>query len=194
MAPPSTEDRAPHTGSVVLRDILPSDFEELYRLDQVCFEPGIAYSRKELARFLDIPTAQGVVAEQARTIAGFAIGYLAGRRVAHVVTLDVHPEQRRRGLGRELLQELLARFARAGAREARLEVSVENAAAVAFYEALGFRRRRRELRHYYGPGLHAYEMGKKLGYRVARRRSTASVLPDSRNSSNLSEGTGRLKR
>ena len=39
-----------------LREILPSDFESLYRLDQICFEPGIAYSREELRRFLGIPT------------------------------------------------------------------------------------------------------------------------------------------
>lgn len=126
-------------------------------MDQLCFEPGIAYSREDLARFLGIPSAQGVVAEQAGTIGGFAIGYLAGRRVAHVVTLDVHPERRRQGLGRDLLEELLSRFAEAGAREARLEVSVENTGAISFYRHLGFRRRR-ELRHYYGPGRHAYEM------------------------------------
>jgi [ribosomal protein S18]-alanine N-acetyltransferase len=171
----------------------PSDFEAMYRLDQLCFEPGIAYSREELARFLDIATARSVVAEAAGAIAGFAVGYLAGRRVAHVVTLDVRPERRRRGLARELLGGLLERLEGAGARQARLEVSVQNAAAVAFYEAMGFSRRR-ELRHYYGPGLHAWEMGKRLAQRVARRRSTPRVLPDSRSSSNFSEGTGGLKR
>lgn len=143
-----------------LREILPSDFEELYRLDQVCFEPGIAYSRGVLRRFLGIPTADGLVAELDGTIAGFAIGYLTREGVARVVTLDVHPSFRRRSLGKALLEELLSRLGRAGAREARLEVSTENAGAIAFYRKLGFRRRRR-IPDYYGRGRDALEMRKE---------------------------------
>jgi [ribosomal protein S18]-alanine N-acetyltransferase len=151
----------------------------MYRLDQVCFEPGIAYSRGELRRFLGMSTAEAVAAEEDGTpgvcpsnlsggpcappspLAGFAIGYLSGRRMAHVVTLDVRPERRRGGLGKMLLEELLARLARAGAREGRLEVSTENGGAITFYEKLGFQTRRR-LRDYYGPGRDALEMGKKF--------------------------------
>ena len=144
-----------------LRSFAPEDLEEMYRLDQICFEPGIAYSRGELRRFLGIPSAVGVVAESSGRIAGFAVGYLAGKRVAHVVTIDVHPSNRRQGLGKALLEELLSRLARAGAREARLEVSVANAGAIAFYERLGFRRGRR-LSDYYGLGLDASGMTLKF--------------------------------
>jgi [ribosomal protein S18]-alanine N-acetyltransferase len=144
-----------------LREILPSDFEALYRLDQICFEPGIAYSRGELRRFLELPTADGLVAELDGRLAGFAIGYLAREGAAHVVTLDVHPSFRRRRLGQALLEELLSRFVRAGAREARLEVSTENAGAIAFYRRLGFRRRRR-IPGYYGRGRDALEMERFL--------------------------------
>ena len=147
--------------TIVLRDVRPSDFEALYRLDQVCFEEGIAYSRAELSRFLSVPSAEGVVAEDAGEIAGFAIGYLARGRIAHVVTLDVHPRRRRRGLGRALLENLLERFSKAEAREARLEVSVENPAAIAFYGTLGYLRRR-VIRDYYGTGRDAFEMRKPL--------------------------------
>lgn len=132
----------------------------MYRLDQACFEPGISYSRAELRRFLRLPAADGVVCERGGTIAGFAIGYLSDR-AAHVVTLDVAGEHRRKGVGKALLGELLRRFGKAGAREARLEVAVENAGAIAFYEGLGFRRRRR-IPDYYGSGRHAFEMGKEL--------------------------------
>ena len=142
-----------------MREILPSDFEELYRLDQICFEPGIAYSRGELRRFLGIPTADGLVAEVDGTIAGFAIGYVAAGGAAHVVTLDVHPSFRRRSLGKTLLEELLSRIRQAGAQEARLEVSTENAGAIAFYLKLGFRLRRR-IPDYYGRGRDALEMQK----------------------------------
>jgi ribosomal-protein-alanine N-acetyltransferase len=161
-----------------LRDVRPEDLEALYELDALCFEPGIAYSRGELRRFLGMATAEAVVAEEdgkpgvcpsdlsggpcapPNPLAGFAIGYLSGRRIGHVVTLDVRPERRRGGLGKILLEELLARLAWAGAREGRLEVSTENGGAIAFYEKLGFQGRRR-LRDYYGPGRDAIEMGKK---------------------------------
>ena len=145
----------------VLREIRPDDFEALYQLDQVCFEEGIAYSREELSRFLAISSADGVVADDADGVAGFAIGYVARGRVAHIVTLDVDPSRRRAGLGSALLQDLLERFSRAGARQARLEVSVENRGAIAFYERLGFFRHR-VIRNYYGSGRHAYEMEKRL--------------------------------
>jgi ribosomal-protein-alanine N-acetyltransferase len=148
-------------GALSVREVIPADLEALYLLDQVCFEPGIAYSRGELRRFLAIATARGVVAEDDGALAGFAIGYLSGRRTAHVVTLDVRPGHRRTGLGRTLLEELLARLIGAGATRGRLEVSTENAGAIAFYEKLGFQTTHR-LPDYYGPGRHAYEMEKPL--------------------------------
>ena len=147
--------------TVTLRPVTLADLEALYRLDRICFEPGIAYSRGELRRFLGMAGAEGVVSEEDGEVAGFAIGYLSGRRIAHVVTLDVRPARRRGGLGRLLLEKLLARLARAGALEGRLEVSTENAGAIAFYEKLGFQTRRR-LRDYYGPGRDALEMEKKF--------------------------------
>ena len=144
-----------------LRSVVPADFEALYRLDQICFEPGIAYSREELARFLGIHTAEGIVAEEDGRIVGFVIGYLAARRVGHVVTLDVHPERRRQGIGKALIEKLLERFSRTGSRAARLEVSTENSTAIRFYESLGFFRRRR-IPDYYGPGRDALEMIRHL--------------------------------
>ena len=158
MTEPRTSHLEPRTS---LREILPSDLEALYRLDQMCFEPGIAYSRQQLRGFLGIPSAQGVLAESAGELAGFALGYLSRGGAGHVVTLDVHPRERRRGLGKTLLEDLLSRLTRAGARRARLEVAVENLGAIAFYESFGFQTRRR-LPDYYAAGRAALEMEKVL--------------------------------
>jgi len=144
-----------------LRSVASGDFEKLYRLDQVCFEPGVAYSRDELRRFLSMSSCEGVVAEAELRVVGFAIGYLSRGKVAHVVTLDVDPGRRREGLGRDLLENLLARFAGHRARRAHLEVSTENRGAIAFYEKLGFVRLG-TIRDYYAPGAHAFEMEKIL--------------------------------
>ena len=162
-SPPISQSRtdAESRQTATIRPVAPADIEALYALDQVCFEPGIAYSRGELRRFLGIATAEGVLADEDGALAGFAVGYLTRGRTAHVVTLDVGPAQRRRGLGKSLLEALLARLAQAGARQVRLEVSTENEGAIAFYERLGFRTRRR-LRDYYGPARDALEMGREI--------------------------------
>ena len=74
-----------------------------------------------------------------------------------MLTLDVHPEYRRRRLGDALMRAVLSRLAEDGATETRLEVDVRNAGAIAFYERLGFRPLRR-LEDYYAAGRPALEM------------------------------------
>ena len=48
-----------------LRDYDKRDFELLFKLDRLCFEPGIAYSRPELASFIEQRRAYTIVAEWA---------------------------------------------------------------------------------------------------------------------------------
>ncbi len=148
--------------AMLLRSAVPEDFPRLWRLDQICFEPGIAYSQRELRRFLELPGAQSVVAESGQRVTGFALGYPDGPDLARVVTLDVDPSFRRSGLGRRLLEALLERLAAAGAERAVLEVDVRNSGAIAFYRELGFRPTRR-LPSYYGAGLDAMEMTRDSG-------------------------------
>jgi ribosomal-protein-alanine N-acetyltransferase len=148
----------------VIRSGRPSDLPALWELDRICFEPGIAYSRRELRRFFDLSGAECFVAESEGRIEGFALGYPDGSGNAHVVTLDVHPSARRRGLGSELLEGLLASLASAGAGRAVLEVDVRNSGAIAFYRSLGFRTDGR-LTGYYGRGLDADRMVRPAGIR-----------------------------
>jgi ribosomal-protein-alanine N-acetyltransferase len=48
-----------------LRDYDKRDFDLLFKLDRLCFEPGIAYSRPELASFIEQRRAYTIVAEWA---------------------------------------------------------------------------------------------------------------------------------
>jgi ribosomal-protein-alanine N-acetyltransferase len=69
-------------------------------------------------------------------------GYLVFWVVAdemHLLNLAVHPEQRRRGLGRILLTEALAQARTQGAQVAWLEVRPSNGPARALYESFGFK-------------------------------------------------------
>ncbi|HEY6221341.1 MAG TPA: GNAT family N-acetyltransferase [Candidatus Eisenbacteria bacterium] len=152
--------RGPASG-FILRPVVNADLPQLFALDRICFEPGIAYSREEIRSFLALPTARGLALESGGTVVGFTIGYRPARRRGSVVTLDVHPDWRQRGAGRSLLSALVDRLERDGAREITLEVDVGNRRAIAFYERFGFRTVAR-LPGYYGAGRDANEMELRL--------------------------------
>jgi len=46
-----------------LRDYEKHDFDSLFKMDRLCFDPGIAYSRPELSSFIEQRRAYTVVAE-----------------------------------------------------------------------------------------------------------------------------------
>jgi len=57
---------------------------------------------------------------------------------AHILNICIHPEFRRQGLGRRLLQRLLTRARKHGADTAFLEVRASNRTALHLYLDLGF--------------------------------------------------------
>jgi len=151
------------SSSFTIRDFVPADLEAAYQLDQSCFEAGISFTRGQIRDFVRRPGAIALVAERpdgTGPMAAFAIGQVAGHR-AHVITIDVAASTRRGGLGRTLFEELLSRFAAAGAKTVRLEVDVTNAPARRFYERMGFEETRR-LPDYYGPGREGLRMIREL--------------------------------
>ena len=70
-------------------------------------------------------------------LAGFAIMEFGEER-AHLVLLAVRATHRRNGIGRCLLDWLIASASTAGVRSLHLELRANNEAARAFYRAMGF--------------------------------------------------------
>ena len=125
------------------RGVERSDLDALFVLDQQCFRPGIAYSRSDLWFYLNHPRSSSVLAEDQATksLLGFVIAqkYLEeGRCIGHIITIDVTPSERRKGLGRSLMDSILVLLAAARVVTVRLEVATDNLAALAFYRRLGF--------------------------------------------------------
>jgi len=141
------------------------DFESLYRLDQECYPPGIAYSRAALRMFLMQPGAQAFVAEEAGQAVGFVLVEQFGADQGHVITLDVRADCRRRGVGTALLAEAEQWLAKRGVRRVYLETAVDNQAGIAFWEHAGYCRRTL-LRGYYLERVDAYGMEKELRARA----------------------------
>ena len=155
--------------SAAIREFRPDDLEEAWRLDQTCFEDGIAYTRGQIRDFLGRDGAVALAADGPDgTLAAFAIGHVAGSR-GHLVTIDIGAADRRRGLGRRLLDALTERMAAAGVREMRLEVDAANAGAVRFYEQAGYRTSRR-LPDYYGAGRDGLRMTRRIAAIPKARR------------------------
>jgi [ribosomal protein S18]-alanine N-acetyltransferase len=71
------------------------------------------------------------------TLSGFAIMDFGDER-AHLVLLAVQPMQRRRGIGRRLVEWLLESALTAGIASVHLELRADNDAGRRFYRALGF--------------------------------------------------------
>ena len=136
------------------------DFPILCQLDQTCFPPAIAYDPEEIAAALVQPRTFCAVAEQDEQVVGFIL--LDYRRtVGHIITIDLHPDYRRRGLGNRFMEMAEQHLAKLGVQRVVLEVAANNDAAIAFYRAQGFSTQRL-LPHYYRDGTDAYLMEKVL--------------------------------
>jgi ribosomal-protein-alanine N-acetyltransferase len=149
----------------VIRDLQPQDFEILWRMDQECFPPGIAYSKAELKSYVRHKGSFTLVAADAEAdkedgrIAGFIVVH--GGPTGHVVTIDVNAEARRSGVGSLLLRAGEDRLRAAGSRAVGLETAVDNLAALAFYKRHGYSVIRTWPR-YYSNGVDALVMKKEL--------------------------------
>jgi len=154
-----------------LRDFRGEDFDSLWRIDQECFAPEIAYSRLELAAYIRLRGAFTMVAEglaegyMARestpTIIGFIVAQARRRGVGHILTIDVPPANRRFGVGSRLLSTAEDRLHRAGCHIVVLETAVDNLSALAFYKRHGYSVEK-TIPRYYSNGVDAFVLEKEL--------------------------------
>ena len=145
------------TGSAVVRRMRWWDVDDAACLEAVVF-PADPWSPATFwSELAGVPATRHYVAAEAD---GELVGY-AGLMVVgtdgDVQTLAVAPAHRGRGLGRRLLEDLLAEAARRGCTQVLLEVRHDNAEALALYTSLGFERLAVR-RGYYGPGEDAAVM------------------------------------
>jgi ribosomal-protein-alanine acetyltransferase len=118
-----------------------SDLDELYEIEKQCFGHE-AFSKRELAYLLADYHAIGLAAKIDGEIVGFGIARVDIRRNApfgHILTVDVTPACRRRGIAQTLLHEIEAILREKGVKECRLEVREDNSAALSLYQKLGYK-------------------------------------------------------
>src|SRR5450631_408258 len=150
---------------VRLRSFVLEDLPALYALDQICFRKGISYSVEELAILTGGARSTTLIAEtDALSIACFSIVHRERESESargHIITIDVHPQARKQGVGRSLMQAQEANLVARRVGHCVLEVAVDDPGAQVFYERLGYHVTSR-LRGYYMGRLDALMMEKSL--------------------------------
>jgi ribosomal-protein-alanine N-acetyltransferase len=156
-----------------VRQYQPEDFKTLWRIDQACFPPDIAYTPAELRVFIQRSGAFTLVAEASPeaapespgpdlrlSILGFLVAVYR-RQAGHLITIDVASEARRHRVGSALLDAAEGRMRTGNCEVVRLETAVDNRAALSFYKRHGYSITK-VVPRYYSNGVDALVLEKKL--------------------------------
>jgi ribosomal-protein-alanine acetyltransferase len=139
------------------------DLETLSKIEQECFTTE-AFSKRQIESLLKAPVSVSLLAKDREEVAGFVIGLVndfGEIKLGHIVTIDVVPKYRRRGVGMLMLQEVEREFRNAGVQACYLEVRADNTAAKKLYQKLGYRKVE-VLEDYYYRGGHGIRLEKTL--------------------------------
>jgi ribosomal-protein-alanine acetyltransferase len=137
--------------TITIEDASIQDLDRLFEIERQCFNEE-AFTRKQIAQLLMDYSAINLVAKKGGKIIGFVIGVIYFDRNAslgHILTIDVFPADRRKGVGSKLLLAIEKMFKDKGVKTNNLEVREDNVAAINLYEKLGYQRIG-TLRNYYG--------------------------------------------
>jgi ribosomal protein S18 acetylase RimI-like enzyme len=143
----------------------PDELPPLLELEKICFPPPDNYDRTTLKHFLSL-NGCGLLRWYADTPETGTPGPLVAFHLfdcfsAELITLDVHPDWRRRGIGSSLLRRSLAKLRSLGHRVATCQIAVDNEASLALHKRFGFHPAGR-LEHYYGSGRDAFHLVARL--------------------------------
>ena len=133
--------------SVTIRIAEPGDARAIAEMSRDYIESGLGWRydpahilramRRRESVVLAASERPTYVAGARPAIAGFSIMDFGDER-AHLVLLAVQPLQRRRGIGRRMVDWLMESALAAGMASVHLELRADNEAARRFYRALGF--------------------------------------------------------
>jgi ribosomal-protein-alanine N-acetyltransferase len=145
---------------MMMRRIGEEDIQALVDLDSVCFEPGIAFGKDEFRGFLETGRCIGLAIAESSVLVAFLL-VLQKDEEAEVITIDVSPSFRRRGLATGLLHRMEELLKEREARIVTLHVATDNRPALRFYRKESFVIHHRA-RGYYGRSHDAFFMKKLL--------------------------------
>ena len=125
--------------AVTIRIAAPRDAQAIAEMSRDHIESGLGwrYDAAKVRRMMQNRETAVIAACERASLVGFGIMDFGDER-AHLVLLAVQPLQRRRGIGRSLVDWLLESARTAGMASVHLELRAGNEAGRRFYRALGF--------------------------------------------------------
>ncbi len=135
--------------------------KEVMRVNLRCFKKGENYTKHTFSYLLNEPTTLSYrVSTPTESIVGFVF-VMTNQGTAHITTIGVAPEHRRRGLAEKMLARCEEALRKREIATISLEVRVSNIAAQSLYRGLGYTIVQR-LNNYYNNGEDAFLMVKSL--------------------------------
>jgi len=147
---------------VDIEDASPRDLEELHEIEVKCFGKE-AFTKQQIAYLLSDYNSISLAARIHRELTAFIIAsiYAEGNSLAgHILTIDVLPCHRKKGVGFALMRAIEDIFKEKYVKTSHLEVREDNIAAIRLYEKLKYKRAG-ILENYYGNASGIY-LTKKL--------------------------------
>ena len=123
-----------------IREMVEADYDQVYQLWLSCAGMGLNYlddSKEGIAQFLKRNPQTCLVAVENQIIIGAILVGFDGRR-AYIYHTAVHPNYRRRGIARQLVETVLTVLDELKIHKAALVVFKRNAEGNKFWEKLGF--------------------------------------------------------
>ncbi len=111
----------------------------LYRIEEQCFDEE-AFTKRQIAYLLTDYNTIALAAKTGSDIAGFIIAQIDNddNEYGHIITLNVAPNYRHKGVATKLLGEIESLLKQRGIVECRLEVREDNHAAIKLYHKLSY--------------------------------------------------------
>jgi ribosomal-protein-alanine N-acetyltransferase len=159
---------SPNIDRLRIRRVESSDLHDVIAINRKSFV--LPYSAMVFREFFNEHRYAFIVAESDGRIAGYAMSRilrklnlkgLGVKKIGHIMSIAVHPDFRRRGIGKLLLERTVGALTQNDATELRLEVRTGNQLAIDIYLGMGFHKER-TIDGYYSDGEDAILMTKRL--------------------------------
>lgn len=127
------------------------NLNKLSEIEKECFQSE-AFTKQQIASLLTDYNSISLVATEKNQIVGFIIGNICFERnslMGHILTIDVSPSHRRKGIGARLLSEMERLFREKSVKACRLEVREDNHPALKLYRKFRYDEIGK-LKNYYG--------------------------------------------
>jgi [ribosomal protein S18]-alanine N-acetyltransferase len=123
------------TEGILSRPMQPEDLPQVMEIESLSFPSPWSYP--SFLQELNNPISRTLVAESEGQVTGYLCCWYVADEV-HTLNLAVHPDYRRLGIARRLMEEVLLKAGAEGIKTVNLEVRRSNLPAISLYRCLGF--------------------------------------------------------